>query len=102
MAIAAEFGQLEAGVVFAPALGELTVEQQREREIPACVCEVGLERKRVPERVDGRADFVLRLQCETEIVPGDCVLGLSASVRRYAATASTSRSAAASARPRLL
>src|SRR6266567_9577870 len=76
MAIAAELGQLEPGIVIAPALGELTIEEERQREIPARMRKVGGDRERAPERVDGGANFVLRLQREPEIVPCGGVVGL--------------------------
>src|SRR5438270_3905577 len=76
MLIAAELGQLEPGIVIAPALGELAVEEERQREIPARMREAGGDRERAPERVDGGANFVLCLQREPEIVPCGGVLGL--------------------------
>src|SRR5437588_478160 len=53
MLIAAELGQLEPGIVIAPALGELTVEEERQREIPARMREVGGDREGVV-RLDGQ------------------------------------------------
>ena len=76
MAIASELGQRKPGIVFAPALGKLAVEQERQREIPARMREVGPERKRLPVCINSGENIVSRLQGKAEIVPGDGMVGL--------------------------
>src|SRR5216110_879240 len=74
--IASELRQRKPGIVFAPALGKLAVEQERQREIPARMREVGPERKRLPVCINSGEDIVSRLQGKAEIVPGDGMVGL--------------------------